>query len=105
LRQYQQGLQFSENKLLHSKLDASFIPGTTIQDFENVEIYAQINPQLEQIDLDAGISQIDEYLNSIDKSILGCVGVYAIEQEGIKLLNKIDICADQSRILSRLNSR
>ena len=34
--------------------------------------------------------QIDEYLNSIDKSILGCVGVYAIEQEGIKLLNKIE---------------
>ena len=34
--------------------------------------------------------QIDEYLNSIDKSILGCVGVYAIEQEGIKLLSKIE---------------
>ena len=34
--------------------------------------------------------QIDEYLNSIDKNILGCVGVYAIEQEGIKLLNKIE---------------
>ena len=34
--------------------------------------------------------QIDEYLNSIDKGILGCVGVYAIEQEGIKLLNKIE---------------
>ena len=34
--------------------------------------------------------QIDEYLNNIDKSILGCVGVYAIEQEGIKLLNKIE---------------
>ena len=34
--------------------------------------------------------QIDEYLNNIDKEILGCVGVYAIEQEGIKLLNKID---------------
>jgi len=34
--------------------------------------------------------QIDNYLNNIDKSILGCVGVYAIEQDGIKLLNKID---------------
>ena len=34
--------------------------------------------------------QIDEYLNNIDKEILSCVGVYAIEQEGIKLLNKID---------------
>ena len=34
--------------------------------------------------------QIDGYLNNIDKETLGCVGVYAIEQEGIKLLNKID---------------
>ena len=34
--------------------------------------------------------QIDEYLDNIDKETLGCVGVYAIEQEGIKLLNKID---------------
>ena len=34
--------------------------------------------------------QIDEYLNNMDKETLGYVGVYAIEQEGIKLLNKID---------------
>jgi septum formation protein len=34
--------------------------------------------------------QIDEYLNNMDKETLSCVGVYAIEQEGIKLLNKID---------------
>ena len=34
--------------------------------------------------------QIDEYLNSINKEILGCVGAYAIEQEGIKILNKIN---------------
>ena len=34
--------------------------------------------------------QIDEYLDNIDRETLGCVGVYAIEQEGIKLLNKID---------------
>ena len=34
--------------------------------------------------------QIDEYLNNMDKETLGCVGVYAIEQEGIKLINKID---------------
>ena len=34
--------------------------------------------------------QIDEYLENMDKETLGCVGVYAIEQEGIKLLNKID---------------
>ena len=34
--------------------------------------------------------QIDEYLKNMDKETLDCVGVYAIEQEGIKLLNKID---------------
>ena len=34
--------------------------------------------------------QIDEYLENMDKETLDCVGVYAIEQEGIKLLNKID---------------
>ena len=34
--------------------------------------------------------QIDEYLYNMDKETLACVGVYAIEQEGIKLLNKID---------------
>ena len=34
--------------------------------------------------------QKDQYLNNMDKETLGCVGVYAIEQEGIKLLNKID---------------
>jgi septum formation protein len=34
--------------------------------------------------------QIDQYLHNIDQSILGCVGVYAIEQDGIKLLNKIE---------------
>ena len=34
--------------------------------------------------------QIDEYLNNMDKETLSCVGVYAIEQEGIKLLNKVD---------------
>ena len=39
---------------------------------------------------DLSEKQIDQYLNSISKDILGCVGVYAIEQEGIKLLNKIE---------------
>jgi len=43
--------------------DEAFIPGTTVQDFETVEIYAQINPQLEQIDVDAGVKSQDEYLN------------------------------------------
>ena len=36
------------------------------------------------------INEIDSYLNEIDKSILNLVGVYAIEQEGIKLFEKID---------------
>ena len=39
---------------------------------------------------DLNEKQIDQYLNNIDQSILGCVGVYAIEQDGIKLLNKIE---------------
>ena len=34
--------------------------------------------------------EIDNYLNEVDKSILSLVGVYAIEQEGIKLFEKID---------------
>ena len=39
---------------------------------------------------DLNEKQIDQYLHNIDQSILGCVGVYAIEQDGIKLLNKIE---------------
>ena len=35
-------------------------------------------------------NDIDNYLNEVDKSILNLVGVYAIEQEGIKLFEKID---------------
>ena len=34
--------------------------------------------------------EIDSYLNEVDKSILSLVGVYAIEQEGIKLFEKIE---------------
>ena len=33
--------------------------------------------------------EIDNYLNEVDESILNLVGVYAIEQEGIKLFEKI----------------
>ena len=36
------------------------------------------------------INEIDNYLNEVDKSILNLVGVYAIEQEGIKLFEEID---------------
>ena len=35
-------------------------------------------------------NEIDNYLNEVDKSILNLVGAYAIEQEGIKLFEKID---------------
>mgnify|MGYP001381065566 FL=1 len=35
-------------------------------------------------------NEIDNYLNEVDKSILNLVGVYAIEQEGIKLFEQID---------------
>ena len=34
--------------------------------------------------------EIDHYLNEVDKSILNLVGVYAVEQEGIKLFEQID---------------
>ena len=34
--------------------------------------------------------EIDNYLNEVDKSVLNLVGVYAVEQEGIKLFEKID---------------
>ena len=34
--------------------------------------------------------EIDNYLNEVDKYILNLVGVYAIEQEGIKLFEQID---------------
>ena len=36
------------------------------------------------------IHEIDNYLNEVDKPILNLVGVYAIEQEGIKLFEQID---------------
>jgi plastocyanin len=42
--------------------EEAFIPETTVEEWQNVEIYAQINPLSEQIDLDAGATQKDEYL-------------------------------------------
>lgn len=36
------------------------------------------------------LNDIDYYLNNIDPNVLNFVGVYAIEQEGIKLFEKID---------------
>ena len=46
--------------------DEAFIPGTTVQDFANVEIYAEINPLAEEDDKVAGIKSQDEYLNQKD---------------------------------------
>ena len=44
----------------------TFIPGQTVQDFETVSIYAMINPEAEQQDIDAGHKAQDEYLNQKD---------------------------------------
>ena len=46
--------------------DEAFIPGTTVQDFETVEMYAEINPLAEEQDKSAGIKAQDEYLNQKD---------------------------------------
>ena len=46
--------------------DEAFIPGESTQDFENVELYAMINPDPEQIDVDNGHKKQDEYLNQKD---------------------------------------
>ena len=37
----------------------------------------------------ARIENIKEYLNKVDDNIIGLVGVYAIEEEGIKLFENI----------------
>ena len=39
---------------------------------------------------DLSINEIDNYINNINPNFLDFVGVYAIEQEGIKLFNKIE---------------
>ncbi|MEE3242630.1 MAG: plastocyanin/azurin family copper-binding protein [Candidatus Thermoplasmatota archaeon] len=41
--------------------DETYIPGTTLQDYDTVKIYAEINPLPEQQDLDAGLKLQDEY--------------------------------------------
>jgi hypothetical protein len=46
--------------------DEAFIPGETVKDFESVSIYAMINPEPEQQDIDAGHRGQDEYLNQKD---------------------------------------
>ena len=46
--------------------EEAFIPGETTQDYENVELYAMINPDPEQEDVDNGHKKQDEYLNQKD---------------------------------------
>ena len=46
--------------------DETFIPGTTVQDFDTVEMYAEINPLASEDDKNAGIKSQDEYLNQKD---------------------------------------
>ena len=46
--------------------EEAFIPGETVKDFESVSVYAMINPEPEQQDIDAGHTGQDEYLNQKD---------------------------------------
>jgi plastocyanin len=46
--------------------DESYIPGTTAQAFETVQMYAMINPDAEEQDVQAGVKTQDEYLNQKD---------------------------------------
>ena len=46
--------------------EEAYIPRDTVQDFETVNIYGMINPQMEQEDTDAGLKQQDEYQNQQD---------------------------------------
>ena len=56
--------------------DETFIPGTTVQDFETVEMYAMINPDAEEQDVKDGVKTQDEYLNQKDDN--DAVGSIAI---------------------------
>ena len=56
--------------------EEAYIPGTTIQAFETVEMYAMINPDAEQQDVDAGVKTQDEYLNQKDDN--DAVGTIAV---------------------------
>ena len=46
--------------------DDVFIPGTTVSDYDTVDMYAEINPVAEEEDTLAGIKAQDEYLNQKD---------------------------------------
>jgi hypothetical protein len=46
--------------------DEVFIPGTTVSDYDTVEMYAEINHLAEEQYKDAGIKAQDEYLNQKD---------------------------------------
>ena len=46
--------------------EEAYIPGTTVQEFETVNIYAMINPDAEEQDIKDGVKTQDEYLNQKD---------------------------------------
>ena len=46
--------------------DEAYIPGTTVQEFETVNMYAMINPDAEEQDIKDGVKTQDEYLNQKD---------------------------------------
>ena len=46
--------------------EETYIPGTTVQDFDTVQMYAMINPDAEEQDVQAGVKTQDEYLNQKD---------------------------------------
>jgi len=46
--------------------DEAYIPGTTVQEFETVNMYAMINPDAEEQDVKTGVKTQDEYLNQKD---------------------------------------
>ena len=59
--------------------EEAFIPGETTQDFTSVELYAMINPEPEQQDIDNGHKKQDEYLNQKDDN--DAVGQIAVVKD------------------------
>ena len=46
--------------------EETYIPGSTVQEFETVQMYAMINPDAEEQDIQDGVTNQDEYLNQKD---------------------------------------
>jgi len=65
--------------------DEAFTLHETVMDYEDVEIYTQINPQLEQQDLDKGFKNQDEYQDTTDDN--GGYGSIKVMNRLIKSVN------------------